>query len=357
MINNTEFSQKIIIWYQNFKIKSLPWQLNKTIYHVWLSEIMLQQTQVNTVIPYYKKFIKKFPTIEKLAIADLNEILHLWSGLGYYTRAKNLYKTAKIIVEDYNSIFPEDFNTLISLPGIGRSTAGAVLSLALNKRYPILDSNIKRILIRYHAIDYYATITHPKKNNNRMLWILSTQLMPTTRISTFNQAMMTLGQLICTNKNPKCNCCPIQNKCQSFLTHTTQQYPKKITKKKLIKKIMWLLLLIQCHNQKIWLEQRLNLGIWKELFCFPEFNTLNALRNWLLTHNFKENQCKAITIVKCKLSNIDLKIKPIILYVDEKFSYNKKNGIWCNFFNLPAIGIPKPILTILQQLKQHSNKM
>lgn len=352
MQNNIKFSQKILIWYKHLRPKNLPWQSNITIYHTWLSEIMLQQTQIHTVIPYYKKFIKKFPTIEKLATAKLNEILYLWSGLGYYTRAKNLHKTAKIIVKHHNSIFPEDLNTLISLPGIGRSTAGAILSLALNKRYPILDSNIKRILIRHYAIDYYATIQPPKKNNTRMLWDLSMQLIPNTEISIFNQAMMNLGQLICTNKNPKCNHCPIHNTCQSFLTQKTQQYPKKIINKKLTKKTMWLLLLLQPYSKKIWLEQRLNPGIWKELFCFPEFTSLDTLKNWLLLYNLQDNQPEVMTILKCKLSNINLEMRPIMLNIKNKLNYNNNNGIWCDLFSLPIIGIPKPIFTILQKLQE-----
>lgn len=355
MTNNFLFSQKILIWHKNLKIKNLPWQTDKTLYHTWLSEIMLQQTQVKTVIPYYKIFIEKFPTIKTLATAELNEILYLWSGLGYYNRAKNLHKTAKIIFKNYENKFPEDFNTLINLPGIGRSTAGAILSLTLNKKYPILDSNIKRILTRYYAVDY-NTIKKSKINNQ--LWNLIQELIPNKKISVFNQAMMNLGQLICTHKNPKCNICPIQNKCQAFLTHTIQKYPKKISKKLFIKKIMWLLLLFQSCNKKIWLEKRLKPGIWKELFCFPEFSNFNILKNWLLIHNLNNYQFEIMTTLNHKLSNLNLEIKPILLNIHHnKLNYHNKNGIWCELFNLPAVGIPTPISVIIQKLKiKYNNK-
>lgn len=349
-MNNITFSQKILIWNKKFKIQNLPWQSNKKIYHIWLSEIMLQQTQVNTVIPYYKRFIKQFPTITELASAKLNDILYLWSGLGYYVRAKNLYKTANIIVKYHNSKFPEDFNTLVSLPGIGRSTAGAILSLALNKRYPILDSNIKRILIRYYALDS-CIIKKTNSYDNNKLWNISQQILPKKEVSCFNQAMMNLGQLICTYKKPKCTSCPICNQCQAFLTHKIPQYPEKTPKKIFIKKTIWLLLLLQHYNRTIWLEQRLKPGIWKELFCFPEFSNFNALNNWLLLHKLNNNKNEIMTTLKCKLSNIHLEIKPILIHINNKINYHKKYGKWCKLYNLPIIGIPKPILIILKKLQ------
>lgn len=350
MTKDIIFSQKILNWYKNTNIQNFPWQLHKTMYHTWLSEIMLQQTQIKTVIPYYKKFIKKFPTITALAKAELNEILHLWSGLGYYARAKNLHKTAKLIIKNYDGKFPEDLNSLISFPGIGRSTAGAILSLTLNKRYPILDSNVKRILIRYYALDCYNTKKITTKDNKK-LWKLSEQLIPETNVALFNQAIMNFGQLICTNTHPICNNCPIQNKCQTFLKHTIHQYTKKIPKKKLYKKTIWFLLLFQKNNHLIWLEKRSKPEIWKELFCFPEFSNFDTLNNWLLLHKLNNNQSEIMTTLYHKLSNLDLTIKPILLNINHKLNFYDKDGIWCNLFYLPAIGIPKPVFTLLQQLK------
>lgn len=348
MINthNITFSKKIIIWYKTLKKEKLPWQLHKTTYHIWLSEIMLQQTQIKTVIPYYKKFIKKFPTIDKLASAQLNEILYLWSGLGYYVRAENLHKTAKIVIKSHYGIFPEDFNTLITLPGIGRSTAGAILSLALNKKYPILDSNIKRILLRYYALNNNSK----KSDCNNNLWNLIQKLLPNTEISTFNQAIMNLGQLICTNRKPTCNNCPIHNNCQAYLKNKTQQYLITHTKK-INQKTIWLLLLLQSSNKTIWLEQRLKIGIWKKLFCFPEFSNFNSLNNWISIHNLHENQYEKMDILKYKLSNINLEIRPILLKVNKKFNYHEKNGVWYKLYNPPMIGIPRPISRIIKELQ------
>lgn len=229
MENNLIFSKKMILWYQNTRNIDLPWQKDKTLYKIWLSEIMLQQTQVTTVIPYYIKFINKFPTITQVSEASLNEILYVWSGLGYYKRAINVHKTSQIIMNQYDGQFPQDFNIILSFPGIGKSTAGAILSLGLNKRYPILDSNIKRILIRYYGL-YYDT-TKPSAINNK-LWILIEKLVPYSNISTFNQSMMNLGRLVCTYSNPKCNFCPINNNCQFFLTNQINKYSQKRNDKK-----------------------------------------------------------------------------------------------------------------------------
>lgn len=349
MKNDILFSQKILIWHKTIKIENFPWQSNNTIYHTWLSEIMLQQTQINTVIPYYIKFIEKFPTITELAKAELNEILHLWSGLGYYNRAKNLYKTAKIITKYYNNKFPEDFNTLINLPGIGKSTAGAILSLTLNKKYPILDGNIKRILIRYYVINYDIT---QKSIIDNKLWHLSAKLMPEKQISAFNQAMMNLGRLICTYKNPNCHICPVHNECQAFLTNTTQKYPKKIIKKKSTKTTMWLLILFQLYNHTIWLEKRLHSGIWKELFCFPEFKSFDMLQIWLFKNNLNNNSYEIMPILHRKLSHLNLEIRPILLNMNNKLNSQKNHGIWCHLYNLPCIGIPKPISIIIKILRK-----
>ncbi|WP_159714423.1 A/G-specific adenine glycosylase [Blochmannia endosymbiont of Camponotus nipponensis] len=349
MDQNFIFSKKILLWYRTFRIQDLPWQLNKTMYKTWLSEIMLQQTQVKTVILYYERFIRRFPTIIQLAKAELDEILFLWSGLGYYTRARNLHKTAKIIVNHYQGNFPRDFDKLVALPGIGKSTAGAILSLTLDQHYPILDSNIKRILIRYYTLDYY--LSENKSETNNTLWLLSKQLLPTLEISAFNQAMMDLGRLICTNTSPICNHCPLQEDCQAFLTHRVHQYPKKKPQKKLIKKTIWLLVLLlqQYQTKKIWLEKRSYQGIWGGLFCFPEFPSPNMLNIWLSKHNLHNNPHTYLPSLKHKLSNIDLEIKPILLNLCKKLNYTK-NGIWYNLSNPPIIGLPKPISVMLQKL-------
>lgn len=349
MIHNFIFSNKIILWYLNTNTQYFPWQLHKTAYNVWLSEIMLQQTQVITVIPYYEKFIKKFPTILKLAASELNEVLYLWSGLGYYKRAINLHKTAKIISEYHAGQFPKDFNILTALPGIGRSTAGAILSLAFDQCYPILDSNVKRILIRYH----FLNIDIMKKSIvYNKLWSLIEQLIPNKNISIFNQAIMNLGRLICTHKNPKCNICPINNCCYSFLAKTDTQYisiKNNITKKS--KRMIWWLLLLLKKDKMVWLVQRSQESVWTELFCFPEFHELHMLKQWLLKHNLYNVPRHNMKILRHQINNIQLEIQPIYINLNKIIHIIENNGMWYNFNKSIVIGLPTPVSIMLNKLK------
>lgn len=353
-MSNFIFSETILIWYQNTRKQNFPWQLNKTIYTVWLSEIMLQQTQVTTVVPYYKKFLQTFPTISKLATADLNEVLYIWSGLGYYNRAINLHKTAKIIMQNYNGIFPQDFKTILSFPGIGKSTAGAILSLALNQRYPILDSNIQRILTRYYALNYH---TFNKSKPYKTLWLLIDKLLPNTNVSIFNQAIMDLGRTICTYTHPLCNICPIHDHCTAFLTNNINQHTsKKTICTTTTQTVLWILLLSK-QSRFIWLIKRSQEKIWNKLFCFPEFYNTYALDIWILKHNLYKNQLYSTNILKRKISNINLEIHPILINLIKPIKFTKEIGIWYDLNNPPTIGLPKPVHIILHKLKQKLNQI
>lgn len=355
MKHNFIFSKKIIFWHLNTGIQNFPWQKNKTMYKVWLSEIMLQQTQVITVITYYKKFINRFPTIFQLAESELNEVLYLWSGLGYYNRAINLHKTAKIIVEIYSGKFPQDFNILISFPGIGKSTAGAILSLALNKRYPILDSNVKRILIRFYLLNISETT---QSATTKKLWNLIEKLTPYKNISIFNQAIMNLGRLICTYKKPICHICPINENCQFFLTKAIEKNQNFIcikTTKKLNRKIWWLLLISQ-KNKTIWLIQRSTKKIWKNLFCFPEFENYDTLNKYVTQHDLYDYTYHNINTLKYQISNINLEIQPILIIIKQTIRLIDDNGIWyCLHEPPPLVGLPKPVLTLLNKIKFYLN--
>jgi len=197
--------------------KDLPWQLNKTAYSVWVSEIMLQQTQVKTVIPYYLKFMQSFKSVEALADANIDEVLKHWEGLGYYSRARNLHACAKQVVADFNSKFPETLNEIISLPGIGESTGGAILSLAYGLPEAILDGNVKRVLARVFLVDgWYGNAKVSKE-----LWQISRKYTPNKRTGDFNQAMMDLGAGICNRSNPQCDICPLSKQCEAHLKNLT----------------------------------------------------------------------------------------------------------------------------------------
>ena len=217
------FSNRIVDWYDIYGRKTLPWQLNKTPYKVWVSEIMLQQTQVTTVIPYFEKFMASFPDVIALANAQQDEVLHHWTGLGYYARARNLHKAAQAIRDKHQGQFPTNFIDVIALPGIGRSTAGAILSLSLGQQFAILDGNVKRVLARHGAIAGWPG----KKNVENQLWDLAEQLSPKQDIQKYNQAMMDIGAAICTRSKPKCEDCPVNVDCKAQMQGQQTEFPGK----------------------------------------------------------------------------------------------------------------------------------
>ncbi|VAX76869.1 A/G-specific adenine glycosylase [Buchnera aphidicola] len=338
------FSQKILNWFHLNGRKNLPWQ-KKNTYLIWLSEIMLQQTQVKIVIPYFKKFIKIFPNVLSVANSNINKILHIWSGLGYYQRAHNLHKTAIIIKNQYNGIFPDNFTEIKKLPGIGQSTAGAILSFSYNFRYPILDSNIKRILIRFHGIN----IQDKKKNQiDKILWKLIDQYLPIHNSSQFNQAMMDIGSLICIPSNPKCLICPLKKNCkyQSIKTHL-------IRKKKHKKDTIGLLFSIIQYNNITVLQKNNNILFWKGLFYFP-FTLFNISE--LKWKKIKKNKKKLeINPFIHRIYNKKIYIIPQIIQIKKIFILNIlkiKQILLFNIFQKEEIGIPAPMKILLDIFKK-----
>ncbi|MPV85953.1 A/G-specific adenine glycosylase [Ostreibacterium oceani] len=262
-----DFSTRVLAWYDVYGRKHLPWQAPGNpnyIYYTWVSEIMLQQTQVTTVIPYFNAFIARFPDVNALAIADSDEVMALWAGLGYYARARHLHQAAKIIHNDYQGRFPDTFDSLQALPGIGRSTAGAILSLALGQRHAILDGNVKRVLCRHARV-----AGHPSQAKvSQALWRLAENYTPNERCASYTQAMMDLGATVCTRTKPKCHQCPVQVDCQARIDGCVSEYPSKKTKKALPLKqvIFWLV----TDNTRVYLEKRPDTGIWGGLWGLPE---------------------------------------------------------------------------------------
>jgi A/G-specific adenine glycosylase len=277
-------SQKLIPWQIKHGRNDLPWQKNPTPYRVWISEIMLQQTQVETVKAYYLRFMHRFPTLNDLAQASEDEVLQLWTGLGYYARARNLHLAAKIIVNDYQGQFPNDLSEIIKLPGIGRSTAGAILSFALKQSAVILDGNVKRVLTRVFAMHIWPG----DAKSQATLWELATQYTPKNDANIYNQALMDLGAMICTRRAPKCPLCPLRKNCLAYAQKIQEDIPLPKPKKTLPEKHGFMLVL---HNEKqnaILLERRPSPGIWGGLWCFPECdkpaNTHNIIASQ--THTF-----------------------------------------------------------------------
>ena len=226
--NIRNVQRRLLQWFRK-QGRDLPWRRTRNPFRIWISEIMLQQTQVDTVIPYYQRFLKAFPTVEVLAKADLSRVLKIWEGLGYYSRARHLHQAAKRIVGQFNGRIPDRLNDLLSLPGIGRYTAGAILSIAHNKEAPILDGNVKRVLSRLYAVVTPLGETKTEK----LLWNVSESLIPKGHAGSFNEALMDLGATVCTPNKPSCSLCPLRNLCRAKATGNPQRYPTKAKKRKI----------------------------------------------------------------------------------------------------------------------------
>lgn len=307
---NAPFAQAVLTWYDKFGRKHLPWQQNKTLYGVWLSEVMLQQTQVATVIPYFERFVKTFPNLTALADAPLDEVLHLWTGLGYYARARNLHKAAQVMRDQYCGKFPTEFEQVLALPGVGRSTAGAILSSCLNAPYAILDGNVKRVLSRYFAVNGWPG----EKKTEYRLWQLTGEVTPNTQVADFNQAMMDLGAMVCTRSKPKCGLCPLQSNCRANAEQNWQAYPGKKPKKALPERESYFLLLEK--DGKVALEQRKNAGLWGGLYCFPQFADKQELLAYLASNGIQQYQ--EWVAFRHTFSHFHLDIYPIYARFDDQ---------------------------------------
>lgn len=271
-----EFADEVLAWFDQHGRKDLPWQHNPTPYRVWVSEIMLQQTQVSTAVPYYWRFMQRFPDVLTLANAPLDDVLKLWEGLGYYSRARNLHKTAQRVRDEYAGEFPTDMSGMETLPGIGRSTAAAILSLCHGQPQAILDGNVKRVLARYHAVTGWAGEPRILKQ----LWAYAEQHLPATRNADYTQAMMDMGATLCTRSKPQCLPCPLQTGCAAFRQGNPQDYPGKRPKKDLPEKTA-ITLLLRNTDGEILLQQRPPTGIWGGLWSFPEFANESSMAVWL----------------------------------------------------------------------------
>lgn len=342
------FSHAVLRWFDQHGRHDLPWQKNQTPYRVWISEIMLQQTQVGTVIPYYEKFMSRFPTIKELAIAELDEVLGYWSGLGYYARARNLYKSAKIVYQEMKGEFPNSVEKLAELPGVGLSTAGAILSLGMKKPATILDGNVKRLLSRYHAID------EPLNNNTiKKLWQLADDLTPKDRCNDYNQAVMDLGAMICTRTQPKCNICPIQKNCAGYQSGQPAFYPIKTNKKSIPTRSVYMLIL-QKKSGEILLEKRPPTGIWGSLWSLPECPLTEDVLNWSKKHfSFQTEILEKWPVLYHQFTHFNLEINPLLLKIKKitPTAMDNPNQIWYKEGQLPG-GLPAPVLKLLKSLTQ-----
>lgn len=351
MQHSSWFSEQLVKWYRQHGRKTLPWQLKKSPYKTWLSEVMLQQTQVATVIPYFQRFIERFPDVNSLAAAPVDEVLHLWTGLGYYARARNLHNAAKKIVADFDGQFPAQFAEVLALPGVGRSTAGAILSLSLGQHYPILDGNCKRVLARFAAIDGWPG----EKAVEQKLWQLAEQVTPAATVAEFNQAMMDLGASLCSRSKPRCGECPLKLHCQAALAGEQTRYPGKKPKKTLPERqSYWLLLRYQ---QQVCLVQRPAAGLWGGLFGFLEFATLAEREQYVLLHNLQVAQQQDLPAFRHTFSHFHLWINPLVLDLNviPLLVQEQSAASWFTITAMPEVGLSAPAKLLLEQLATECN--
>lgn len=346
MINTLyeQFSYPLLDWYDTHGRKNLPWQSLKNPYSTWISEIMLQQTQVQTVIPYFTRFMKEFPTVHTLANANEDKVLSLWSGLGYYSRARNLHKTAKIISTTYEGIIPKELDLLINLPGIGASTAAAILSQSYNLPTAILDANVKRVLTRFFRIAGWTEQAATKK----MLWQLANECMPKERCAEYTQAIMDLGSLCCTIKNPNCLQCPVQLHCQSLKHNEQMVYPtKKI--KKIKPKIQQQFLVLYNQKKLVYLEKRPPSGLWGGLWCLPAIDKQQCpISHIKERYNLQVQQSKPLHSFKHQFSHFQLEIEAIAFEIKASGAQIAEyDGNWFAEQNLATLGLAKPTSLIL----------
>lgn len=344
------FSHALLDWFDRYGRKDLPWQQNKSAYRVWVSEIMLQQTQVSSVIAYYQRFMTSFPDLPSLANAPEDQVLEHWAGLGYYARARNLHKSAKQICQAFKCEFPDDFEQIVQLPGIGRSTANAILSIAFKQQATILDGNVKRVLCRFHGIETWPG----DKKTETKLWELAEQHTPIERCDDYTQAIMDLGATCCTRSKPCCETCPLSTECLAFKKNLQAQLPKPKPKKAIPQRETWISLIE--HEGKILLEKRPPSGIWGSLYSLPEFDAnlthTDAVKMIEKKFNLKLELEDMPDSIQHTFSHFKLEMKPLKLRVETQkplpITVSEETHFhWYDKSQLHTIGLPAPIAKFL----------
>jgi A/G-specific adenine glycosylase len=355
-MKSTQFSDRLLTWFDQHGRKHLPWQIEPTPYRVWVSEIMLQQTQVVTVIAYYLRFMAAFPSLADLAGASVDDVLGFWSGLGYYARARHLHKAAQLIMTEHKGEFPLDFESVVALPGVGRSTAGAILAFSTEQRYAILDGNVKRILCRHEAFEMAPNT--PQSHDK--LWAIADSYTPHNRVSAYTQAIMDLGATLCTRIKPHCLDCPLQKTCKARKLDRIAEFPIKVQKSP--KPIQERLFLILQSPQGILLYQRPSSGIWGGLWSLPEWPNLKMNSKKIKQYCqslLKGLQAKktlsliALPPMQHHFTHYQLVLKPFLFLTNSPVkgpvTFEDHRAMWCTSAHLNTLGLPAPIKRLLSQ--------
>lgn len=348
-MSESDFATTLLRWFDHSGRHDLPWQHPRSPYRVWLSEVMLQQTQVQTVIPYFERFIEAFPTLPDLANADADEVIALWSGLGYYARARNLHAGAKLCMQWHEGRLPEDFDALAALPGIGRSTAGAILAQAHGLRYAILDGNVKRSLCRLHGIDGWPGGTAVE----RILWQLAEDLLPDERLADYTQAFMDFGATLCTRRNPACVLCPMQDRCVALREGRVEELPEQRPGKPMPER-RTIMVLLRDNAGCVLLQRRPPTGVWSGMWSLPEVADHDEARDFVganATVAFEDNV--ALELIEHGFSHYRLHIAPL-LWNNVASALRVRDSDeqrWQPLSTLHQVGLPAPVRKLLATLE------
>lgn len=343
-----DFSTRLIAWQKIYGRHDLPWQNTQDPYAIWVSEIMLQQTQVAAVIAYYQRFMQRFPDIASLAAAEQEEVLQLWSGLGYYSRARNLHKAAQIMVDVYAGQFPRTFVDIQSLPGIGRSTAAAIVAFAFNQCHAILDGNVKRVFARHFLVEGWPGLLKVEK----LLWGLAEELLPQTNMVAYTQGLMDLGATLCSRSKPKCGDCPLKHTCLAYQQQRVHELPSPKPRKTLPEKQTVMLVLLR--GNEVMLEKRPPIGIWGGLWSLPEIAVEeNAAQIAELRYGVLAQSLPLYPPIKHTFSHFHLRIQPQAMQVQQMLPQAREAGIvWLPLEEAIAAALPAPVRKILQLFSQ-----
>ena len=306
------FAARLLGWWDEHGRKDLPWQRPRTPYRVWVSEIMLQQTQVATVIPYFQRFVTRFPDVHALAASELDEVLHHWSGLGYYARARNLHRAAAIVADRHGGIFPDTAQGMQELPGVGRSTAAAIVAQAYGTRAPILDGNVKRVLARHHRVAGPVT----KTTTRNELWRLAELHTPHERVADYTQAIMDIGATVCRRTAPQCPACPLRRTCQAFAADDVERLPERAKRQSARRVERRRFFVLTAPDNRCLVEQRPALGIWGGLWSPPERDAHEALETFLAVAGIEPalvDDVREQAVFRHGFSHFDLDIEPVFV--------------------------------------------
>ncbi len=337
---NASFATAVVRWQRTHGRNHLPWQNTQDPYRVWLSEVMLQQTQVATVLDYYSRFLARFPDVTALAAAPLDDVLGLWSGLGYYSRARNLHRCAQAVAAAGGQ-FPHSAQALQALPGIGRSTASAIASLCYGERVAILDGNVKRVLAR--TLAFAGDLADASQQ--RKLWALAETVLPPAEkdMRRYTQGMMDLGATVCLARKPLCSACPVVRHCLAHAQGNTENYPVKTRKLKRSAQSLWLLLAYRA-NGDVWLQRRPDSGIWAGLYCLPVFESAMAMDDALTPA--LQTRAQHLPPFVHVLTHKDLHLHAVSLALTPRQS-PQTEGQWIAAAQWPTLGLPAPVRQLL----------